>query len=153
MKGIRASVTQPAAALLYGIVSVALVFGTGGARAQDKPAPSSSASDNLLALPADKPIRGMSYPALSPDGKRLCFTYLGDLWTVSSSGGVASRLTVHEALDAFPHWSPDGRWIAFTSLRTGNYDIFLVPAQGGEARQVTFHSSSDIVNDWSPDGK
>jgi Tol biopolymer transport system component/C-terminal processing protease CtpA/Prc len=107
---------------------------------------------NLLTLPEEKPIRGLSFPSLSPDGNRLCFTYLGDLWTVPSSGGTATRLTVHESLDGFSRWSPDGKWIAFTSLRSGNFDVFLIPALGGTARQVTFHSASDILNDWSPDG-
>lgn len=105
-----------------------------------------------LKTPALTPIRGAHYPALSPDGKQLCFEYQGDLWTVSSEGGKAARLTVHRAYDAYPRWSPDGHWIAFSSNREGNYDIFLIPARGGEARQITFHSASDIVTDWSPDG-
>jgi len=65
---------------------------------------------------------------------------------------MASRLTVHAAHDAYPRWSPDGNWIAFSSNREGNYDIFLIPAKGGEARPLTFHSSDDLVMDWSPDG-
>lgn len=109
-------------------------------------------SDNLLQPPVDSPIRGMTWPSLSPDGKTLCFTYLGDLWTAPATGGRASRLTVNEALDGYSRWSPDGRWIAFTSTRAGNADAFLIPAAGGDARQVTFDSSNDWVNDWSPDG-
>src|SRR5579884_1061460 len=112
----------------------------------------SSGDTGLLAPPVDKAIRGMSWPALSPDGRTLCFVYLGNLWKVPVFGGIATRLTVDEALDAYPRWSPDGKWIAFTSLRTGNFDIFLIPAEGGEARQVTVNSASDWVNDWSPDG-
>ncbi len=114
---------------------------------------SAKTPQDLLAAPADKPIRGMSWPALSPDGKTLCFTYIGDLWTVPVNGGNAVRMTVHEGLDAYAKWSPDSKWIAFSSLRNGNADIYLMPAEGGEPRQVTFHSSNDWLDDWSPDGK
>ena len=98
------------------------------------------------------PIRGAHYPALSPDGRKLCFEYLGDLWTVESGGGIASRLTVHAAYDAYPHWSPDGRWIAFSSNRRGNFDVYLIPSKGGDSRQITINSADDFVQDWSPDG-
>src|SRR5207237_8140991 len=87
------------------------------------------------------------------------FSYLGDLWTVDSNGGTATRLTVHEAHDGYPRWSPDGRWIAFASNRfnaaapnTLNYDIFVIPSTGGEARRITSHSANDYPGDWSPDG-
>lgn len=128
------------------VASVCLVIVAGSARAQT-PSPS-----DLLRMPEEKPLRGASWPALSPDGKTLCFTYLGDLWTVPSVGGTASRLTVHEGLDASARWSPDGKFIAFTSLRNGNADVYLIPARGGEARQVTVNSANDWLNDWSPDG-
>src|SRR5258706_5833885 len=94
---------------------------------------------NLLPTPEDKPIKGAMFPALSPDGRMICFTYQGDLWTVPSEGGNASRLTIHAAHDGYARWSPDGKWIAFASDRyaagppnTLNYDIFIVPATGGE---------------------
>ena len=92
-------------------------------------------------------------PALSPDGKKLAFVWRGDIWVSAADGGRAYRVTDHVDLDAYPVFSPDGNWIAFSSTRTGNWDIFVVPATGGEARQITFSSDAEQVSDWSPDGK
>jgi tricorn protease len=111
------------------------------------------AQQNLLELPAEKPIKGASWASISPDGKTVAFTYIGDIWTVPAEGGTASRLTVHEGVDALSRWSPDGKWIAYSSLRNGNYDVFIIPAQGGPARQVTLSSANDWICDWSPDGQ
>jgi tricorn protease len=111
-----------------------------------------NAQGSLLPLPDEKPIRGMNTPGLSTDGKTLSFSYIGDLWTVPAKGGTATRLTVHEAHDAYPRFSPDGRWIAFSSNRDGNYDVFVISANGGPARQLTFNSANDYVMDWSADG-
>jgi len=85
------------------------------------------------------------------DGQ-VAFSYLGDIWTADESGANVRRLTVHVARDAYPRFSPDGRWIAFSSARDGNMDVFVVPTEGGAAKQLTFHSSDDMVLGWSPDG-
>ena len=84
---------------------------------------------------------------------KIVFSYLGDLWMVNEDGANPRRLTVHTARDIFPRFSPDGRWIAFSSNRFGNLDVFVMPAQGGEAKQLTFNSSSDSVVGWSRDSK
>ncbi|UCD93748.1 MAG: PD40 domain-containing protein, partial [Candidatus Zixiibacteriota bacterium] len=90
------------------------------------------------------------YPALSPDGGMIAVTYLGDIWTVPSSGGQARRLTVHEAEDVRPHFSPDGKSILFSSRRYNNYDVYVVPVEGGEPGRLTFSSSTDYGTGWFP---
>ncbi|HET7039186.1 MAG TPA: hypothetical protein VFH97_04820, partial [Gemmatimonadales bacterium] len=85
-------------------------------------------------------------------GDRLVFTHLGDLWVSGVDGAGQRRLTVHTARDVYPRFSPDGRWVAFSSDRDGNLDVYVIPAEGGDARQLTFHSADDQVVDWAPDG-
>ncbi len=92
------------------------------------------------------------FPALSPDGRTVAFSYHGDIWTVSSSGGVANRLTAHEADDMIPHFSPDGGQILFSSRRHNNYDIFVMPVEGGKPKQLTFNSAFDVGSGWFPAG-
>lgn len=98
-------------------------------------------------------VRGAIHPDLSPDGKEVVFSLYGDLWVVPVRGGNARRITLHSANDVRPKWSPDGRFIAFTSDRQGNFDIYITLAQGGTPRRVTYHSRTDSINDWTPDGQ
>ncbi len=93
------------------------------------------------------------FPAPSPDGKQLVFTYRGDLWLASIAGGTARRLTVHEANEYHPNWSPDGKAIVFASDRNGNYDLYVISADGNDFAQLTYLSTADICTDWTPDGK
>ena len=84
---------------------------------------------------------------------RVVFSYLGDVWTADENGQNIQRLTVNRARDAYARFSPDGKWIAFSSDRNGNQDIFLMPSGGGAAKQLTSHSSDDLMLGWSPDSK
>jgi tricorn protease len=84
---------------------------------------------------------------------KIAFSYLGDIWVANEDGSNVQRITVHKARDVYPRFSPDGKWIAFSSNRYGNYDVFIVPAEGGAAKQLTFHSANDTVVGWTPDSK
>ena len=90
--------------------------------------------------------------ALSPDGRTLAFAWAGDLWSVSSEGGEARRLTVHAADDSNPVWSRDGRTIAFASDRHGTANVFLMSATGADVRRLTFSDRAEVPTDFSPDG-
>jgi len=95
----------------------------------------------------------LRYPAISPDGKLIAFSYQGDIYTVPASGGEAKRITLHEAYEGNPIWSPDGKMLAFSSMRYGNQDVFIVSAEGGVPQRLTFHSRNDTPYDFSVDGK
>ncbi len=56
---------------------------------------------------------------------------------IPAAGGKPRNLTSHPAIDAFPSFSRDGKWIYFTSNRTGEHQIWKMPASGGDAVQVT----------------
>ena len=95
----------------------------------------------------------MRYPAISPDGKTIAFSYRGDIWLVDREGGRARLLTSHAGHERSPVWSPDGKTIAYAGDRNGNYDIFVVPFDGGPSRRVTHHSAQDIPFSFTPDGE
>lgn len=90
-------------------------------------------------------------PALSKTS--IAFSYAGDLWIVSRTGGDARRLTTGIGNESSPYFSPDGNWIAFTGDYDGNTDVYVVPAAGGVPTRLTFHPSIDDASGWTPDGK
>ncbi|MCH9687497.1 MAG: amidohydrolase family protein [Deltaproteobacteria bacterium] len=91
---------------------------------------------------------------VSPDGGTIVFDLLGDLYTLPIGGGDATSLTSGMAWDMHPRFSPDGKWVAFTSDRGGGDNIWMTPIGGGEAKQIT-DESFRLVNSpaWSPDGE
>jgi tricorn protease len=109
------------------------------------------ASTSLRAQ-APEPVKFARYAHVANDGT-IAFTYHDDIWLADADGTNPRRLTAHVARDMMPRFSPDGRWIAFTSNRLGNNDVYVVPASGGEPRQLTWHSGDDQALYWTPDGR
>ncbi|HEY6185515.1 MAG TPA: PDZ domain-containing protein [Terriglobales bacterium] len=106
--------------------------------------------------------RLMRFPDIH--GDKIAFYYGGDLWLVSSDGGVARRITEHAGRELFPKFSPDGKWLAFTGQYDGNFNVYVMPAEGGQPKQLTFYQGeaaqlrermgvhNQVIN-WTPDSK
>jgi len=99
--------------------------------------------------------------ALSPDETRLAVGLedsqrgTEDLWVFDLKRNVPMRLTFDAASEIWPVWSPDGKWVAFGSNRTGEYAVYRRLASGaGEDELVYLDEKADVApTDWSPDGK
>ncbi len=93
----------------------------------------------------------------------IVFVYAGDIWSVSSLGGIAQKLTSHEGLELFPKISPDGQWIAFSAEYSGSRQVYIMPIYGGIPTQLTYYNDVGMmpprggfdyqVLDWTPDSQ
>lgn len=86
-------------------------------------------------------------------GDRLVFTAEGDLWSASTQGGAAQRLTTHEGEEFSAAFSPDGQQIAFVASYAGSADVWVMPAQGGLPKRLSFAESRVQVLGWTPGGE
>ncbi|MCH2134126.1 MAG: PDZ domain-containing protein [Phycisphaerales bacterium] len=77
--------------------------------------------------------------SLSPSGRRIAVEARGDVWSLPAENGAPRNLTQsNDAAERDPSWSPDGRWIAFFTDRSGEYELWLQQSDGREpARQIT----------------
>ena len=91
---------------------------------------------------------------VSPDGKTIAFTLLGDIYTLPIEGGTPKRISEGLSWDVQPRFSPDGTRIAFTSDRGGGDNIWVMNTDGSDKRQVT-KEDFRLLNQpaWSPDGR
>lgn len=90
---------------------------------------------------------------VSPDGKTLALDVLGVLWTCSSSGGDARRLTSNLYDIAQPDWAPDGKTIVFQSYRDGVFNLWTTRPDGSQIRQLTQGPYDHREPRYSPDGR
>jgi tricorn protease len=94
--------------------------------------------------------------AISPTGKRVLFEARGEIFSVPVEHGVTRNLTESSGVaERFPAWSPDGKWVAYFSDRTGEYELTLRPAEGNGAEQQLTHLGAGFRYQphWSPDSK
>ncbi len=99
---------------------------------------------------------GFQTQALSRDGRFLAVqgNPAADLWKYDLERGVHTRLTFDSAIHQFPVWSPDGRWLAYVSNKSGSNDIYRKPADGtGSEQPLLINGKNKILSDWSADGK
>ena len=102
--------------------------------------------------------------AISPDGSRIAYVirvpvlegekseYLSHIWLVGADGTNPRQFTRGEISASSPAFSPDGRWLAFSSRRGEKSQVWAIPLDGGEARQVTGADNGAGAFAWSPDG-
>ncbi len=83
---------------------------------------------------------------------QIAFAYAQNIWTVPRAGGMGRRITTFQGQTSNPHFSPDGKWIAFSGEYAGNLDVYVVAADGGEPKRLTWHPGADTVQGWTPDG-
>ncbi|MBI3426923.1 MAG: S9 family peptidase [Acidobacteria bacterium] len=113
--------------------------------------------DDLMA------IKRLSEAQISPDGARVAYV-VGDvdknanrtkrgIWVVPTSGGTTQPFITSDKNDFSPHWSADGKWLAFLSTRDGAPQIYVASADGSGARKVTAAPEGVSEFIWSPNGK
>lgn len=98
-----------------------------------------------------KEARLLRFPSVY--GDQVVFTYAGDLYTVSSNGGVARKLTNGNGYEMFSRFSPDGKTIAFTAQYDGNTEVYSMSAEGGEPKRLTYTATlgrDDISDRMGP---
>ena len=103
------------------------------------------------AVPASADEGFYQYPSAA--GDVLVFASEGDIWRSARDGGMAVRLTNHEAEESNLQLSPDGTMVAFNASYDSADDIYVMPVAGGTPRRLTFEGGGVSVVGWTPDGK
>ncbi|MCK8492197.1 DPP IV N-terminal domain-containing protein [Spirosoma sp. RP8] len=103
--------------------------------------------------PVPTPKFAFAEPSLSPDGSEIAFVSGGDIWTVPANGGEARLLVSHPDNESRPLYSPDGKYLAFVSSRTGNGDVYLLTLETGAIKRLTYDDGAEVLTAWSRDGK
>ena len=110
-------------------------------------------------------LKNITSVRVSPDGNKVVYTvreavmtddrseYVNQVWLCNADGSNSIQLTKSDKNSSNPQWSPDGKWIAFTSSRDNKTNLYVLPVAGGEAEKLTDVKSSVGNFAWSHDGK
>lgn len=91
---------------------------------------------------------------VSPDGEHIAFDMMGDIYTMPIKGGEATQLTDGMAFDAHPRYSPDGKFLLFTSDRDGSDEVWYMNLETEKKHQVTKGKDNRYPSaEWTPDGE
>lgn len=108
-------------------------------------------------LPPGGGFCGYKTPAISPDSKRVVYSFADngkqDLYSVDLQAKDRRKLTKNQGMNYWPSYSPDGRQILFGSTRDGNYDLYVMSADGEKVQRLTDNPFQDLRPRFSPDGK
>ncbi len=96
---------------------------------------------------------GPSSLAWSPDSKELIYSMAGSLWRQPVNSGAAQQLTAAVAYDYQPDWSPDGRWVIYSSYRGDAVELWLYDLSRGTAQPLTSNGAVNVEARFSPDGR
>ena len=96
---------------------------------------------------------GPSSLAWSPDSQELIYSMAGSLWRQKIGSGSALQLTAAAAYDYQPDWSPDGRWVVYSSYRNDAVELWLLDVASGASRALTMNGAVNVEPRFSPDGK
>lgn len=95
----------------------------------------------------------LRYPSVSPDGRHIAFSYMGDIYITPVKGGLARSLTNSEHFESVPIWSGDSKMIAYVTTEFGNRDVSVISVNGPKGKRLTYNSAEDTPLSFSPDGK
>ena len=105
---------------------------------------------------ADK-LSNLQFARLSPQGDRVALqidTGANDIWVLDLVRGIRTRFTFGPVTNDHPVWSPDGKWIAYSSNRNGRFQLYRKPSDGSGAEELLLDDDQVIFpNDWSGDGR
>lgn len=97
-------------------------------------------------------VKGIRNPVVSPDGKRVVFTALGDLWMLTKGNKKPEKVTDDPFLEIDPIWSPDGEMLAYLSDRNGNMDLYIKDLSSQEEKCLVDGPDALRLPSWSADG-